>query len=65
MVSLPHLKVSSCKPYPIAHYVTCDKFSNAHKCYLAIIEKIMEPRFFHEVVPDQNEEKPWTKTLKP
>ena len=43
-------KVSSGEPYPIAHYVTCDKFSNVHRHYLTAISKVMEPRFFEEVV---------------
>ena len=42
--------VSSGKPYPLTHYVTCDNFSNAHKSYLAAITKIVEPRYFHQVV---------------
>jgi len=50
MSSLP--KVSSGKPYPIAYYVTCDKFSTTHRNYLAAISKIIEPRFFHEAVQD-------------
>ena len=45
-------KVFSDQPYPIAHFVTCEKFSNAHKCYLAAITKIVEPRFYHEAVKD-------------
>ena len=48
--SLP--KASSGKPYPITHYVTCDKFSNAHRHYLAAISKVVEPGFFHEVVKE-------------
>ena len=43
-------KVSSGKPYPLAHYVTCDNFSTVHKNYLATITKIVEPRYFHQAV---------------
>ena len=50
--AIPIQKVSSGKPYPIANYVTCDTFSEAHKCYLAAITKIVEPRFFHEAIQD-------------
>jgi len=45
-------KVSLGKSYPIANYVTCDKISPAHKCYMAAITKIVEPRYFHEAVKD-------------
>ena len=48
----PIQKVSSGKPYPITNYVTCHNFSEAHKCYLAAITKIVEPKFFHEAVKD-------------
>jgi len=47
-------KVSSGKPYPITHYVTCDNFSPAHKTYLAAISKIVEPKYFHQAVTDPN-----------
>jgi len=46
----PIQKVSLGKSYPIANYVTCDNFSNTRKCYLATITKVVEPRFYHEVV---------------
>ena len=46
----PSNKVSSGKSYPIANYVTCKRFSEAHKNYLAAITKIIEPRYFHEAV---------------
>ena len=39
-------KASLGKPYPIAHCVTCNKFSNTHRCYLATIGKIVETIFF-------------------
>ena len=40
------------KLYPIINYVTCDKFSNAHRNYLTAITKVVEPRYFHEAVKD-------------
>jgi len=46
--SLPHPKVSSGKLYLIAHYVTCNRFSYAYRCYLATIDKIGEPKFFRK-----------------
>jgi len=48
----PIQKASSGKPYPIANYVTCNNFSDAHRYYLAAITKIVEPRVFHEVAKD-------------
>jgi len=47
-------KVSSSKPYPAANCITCNKFSLANMCYMAVITKIVEPRFFHEAVKDSN-----------
>jgi len=35
-------KVSSGKPYPIANYVTCNKFLDAHKCYLSAITNMKQ-----------------------
>ena len=48
----PPKKVSSGKSYPIANYVTCKRFSENHKSYMAAITKIIEPRYFHEAVKD-------------
>jgi len=39
-VSHPPPKASLGKPYPIAHYVTCNNLSNTHRCYLAYIKKL-------------------------
>ena len=50
--SNPLQKASSGKPYPVANYITCAKFSTAHRNYLAAITKIVEPRYFHEAVKD-------------
>jgi len=44
--------VSSCKSYPMVNYVTCDRFSNAHKDYLVAITKVVEPKYFHEAAKD-------------
>ena len=44
--------ISSGKPYSIVDYVTCDRFSNAHKEYLATIMRVGEPRYFHEAIKD-------------
>ena len=48
----PIQNVSSGKLYPIANYVTCDNFFDAHKCYLTAITKVVEPMFYHEAVKD-------------
>ena len=50
--SNPLQKVSLGKPYPVANYITCAKFSTAHKNYLAAITKIVKPRYFYEAVKD-------------
>ncbi|KAL9241264.1 hypothetical protein vseg_015395 [Gypsophila vaccaria] len=39
-------------PYPIAHYVNCDKFSVAHRQFLAAITNHTEPRNFKEAFKD-------------
>ena len=48
----PPQMVSSGNPYPIVDYITCDRFSNAQKEYIAAISKVVEPRYFHEAVKD-------------
>jgi len=45
---------SSSIRYPIANFVTCANFSNAHRGYLAAIGKIIEPRYYHEAARDPN-----------
>ena len=57
--ALTRQKVSSGKPYSIANYVTCDKFSDTYKCYFSTITKIMERKFYHEAVRDAN----WRKVM--
>lgn len=39
-------------PYPIAHYVNCDKFSLAHRAFLAAVEQEKEPMTYSEAVKD-------------
>ncbi|CAH9126867.1 unnamed protein product, partial [Cuscuta epithymum] len=41
---------SSGTPFPITHYVACDKFSPKHVAYLAALDSITEPRTFHDAV---------------
>ena len=45
-------KVSWGNPYPKANYVTSNNFSYAYRACLTSITKVMEPRYFHEVVKD-------------
>ena len=47
-------KVSLGRSYPLANYVTCDKFCDAHKCCIPTITKIMEPRFYYKANNDAN-----------
>jgi len=49
-ITLTPQKVSSGEPYPIANFITCNKFSDTHQCYLSAITKIVEPKFYHEAV---------------
>ena len=39
-------KLSSSDPYPIANCVICDKFSDAHKRYIAGILKLWSPGIY-------------------
>jgi len=57
-------KVSSGKPYHIANYVTCDRFSNAHRSYLATISKVVEHRFFMRQLKTKNGRKQRRNKLK-
>nr|GEV02854.1 hypothetical protein [Tanacetum cinerariifolium] len=40
-------------PYPIAHYVNCDKFSSCHRTFLKAIEKEREPVTYYEAIKDK------------
>ncbi|GKC29432.1 retrovirus-related pol polyprotein from transposon TNT 1-94 [Tanacetum coccineum] len=42
-------------PYPIAHYVNCDKFSSCHRTFFEAIEKEQEPVTYYEA----NKDKRW------
>ncbi|KAJ3685421.1 hypothetical protein LUZ61_014585 [Rhynchospora tenuis] len=41
---------SSNTPYPIANYVNCDRFSESHKGFLAVVTKEKEPGHYGEAV---------------
>ena len=49
---LPTSSSSSGTPYPIAHYVNCDKFSVAHRAFLASLEQDKEPVNYTEAIQD-------------
>jgi len=57
--SSPLQKVSSGKPYPIVNYITSNRFSNAHRNYIAVITKVMAHRYFHVAVKDAR----WRKAM--
>nr|GEY04027.1 retrovirus-related Pol polyprotein from transposon TNT 1-94 [Tanacetum cinerariifolium] len=44
---------SSDTPYPIAHYVNCDKFAYCHRAFLEAIEKEREPVTYYEAIKDK------------
>ncbi|GJV89139.1 retrovirus-related pol polyprotein from transposon TNT 1-94 [Tanacetum coccineum] len=44
---------SSCTPYPIAHYVNCDKFSFCHRTFIEAIETEKEPVTYYEAIKDK------------
>ncbi|XP_021725291.1 uncharacterized protein LOC110692563 [Chenopodium quinoa] len=41
---------SSGTPYPLAHYVNCDKFSMRHRVFIVAIDTAVEPRNFKEAM---------------
>ena len=46
-------------PYPIAHYVSCDKFSVKHRNFIAAVTAGKEPTSFKEVMKDDG----WRKAM--
>ncbi|KAJ4768963.1 Retroelement pol polyprotein-like [Rhynchospora pubera] len=54
------IKGRSSTVYPIDKYVTCDKFSRAHKVFLAAVTKEKEPAHFGEAMKDKN----WCEAMK-
>ena len=47
-------------PYPIAHYVNCDKFSLQHHSFLAVVIANKEPTSYVEIVKDAR----WREVMK-
>jgi len=56
--------MSSGSLYSTVNYVTCDNFSTAHRYYLSAITKIVELKFYHEVVKDPNQREAMTKEIR-
>lgn len=48
----PAPQTSSGTPFPIAHYVNCDKFSVKHRNFLAAVTVGVEPQSFKEAMKD-------------
>ena len=44
---------SSGTPYPLAHYVNCDKFSAQHQFFLAAVSAGCEPNTYAEAIKDE------------
>ncbi|KAJ1688334.1 hypothetical protein LUZ63_019724 [Rhynchospora breviuscula] len=55
----PTSAATSGTPYPIAHYVNCNKFSVAHRKFLAAVTTKKEPEHFGEAMKDSN----WRKAM--
>ncbi|KAJ1703741.1 hypothetical protein LUZ63_003520 [Rhynchospora breviuscula] len=55
----PTSAATSGTPYPIAHYVNCNKFSVAHRKFLAAVTAKKEPEHFGEAMKDSN----WRKAM--
>lgn len=58
--SLLHSVSSRKSLYPLAHYVTCDKFSTAHRNFLAYVSAVSEPNQFADAIFDPK----WRAALK-
>ncbi|XP_074315387.1 uncharacterized protein LOC141651581 [Silene latifolia] len=50
--SEPVKSPSSGMPYPLAHVITCDKFSMRHRAFVAAVDSCVEPTSFGEAVKD-------------
>ena len=44
---------SSSTPYPLAHYVNCDKFFAQHRFFLAVVTTGCEPSTYAEAIKDE------------
>ena len=55
----PCQKDSSSTHYTLKNYVTFTKFSPTYQQFLSTITKVVEPRFYHEVVKDEK----WRKAM--
>ena len=44
---------SSGTPYPLAHYVNCDKFFAQHRFFLAVVTIGCEPNTYAEAIEDE------------
>ena len=51
---------SSSTPYPLAHYVNCDKFSEQHRFFLVAVTTGCEPSTYAEAIKDEC----WRKTMR-
>lgn len=52
-ISVPPISVSSGTRYPIANFVTYDKFSFDHRKFLAAVSTNLEPRSYKEAAKDE------------
>ncbi|KAL9233094.1 hypothetical protein vseg_008132 [Gypsophila vaccaria] len=46
-------------PFPLIHFVNCDKMSSPHRAFLAAITRDLEPKYFKEAVTDSR----WRKAM--
>ncbi|KAK9715248.1 hypothetical protein RND81_06G152600 [Saponaria officinalis] len=49
----PAQSSSSGMPYPLAHVLSCDKFSVAHRSFVAAVDSCVEPSSFREAMKDK------------
>ncbi|XP_021742766.1 uncharacterized protein LOC110708850 [Chenopodium quinoa] len=61
-ISLPSPSIFQCSsptpcssgtPYPLAHFMNCDKFFVRHRVFIAAIDTVVEPRNFKEAMQDE------------
>ncbi|XP_021721976.1 uncharacterized protein LOC110689497 [Chenopodium quinoa] len=51
--SSPPSSSSSGNPYPLAHFVNCDKFSMRHCVFIVAVDTVVKPRNFKEAMQDE------------
>lgn len=58
--SQPITNLGTSEVYPLAHFVSYNKFLDAHRAFLAAITLQDEPKYFHQAIKDKR----WREAMK-